>query len=69
MARLIYAPMKSRFLLTRVGDSCFFQALDSEVLANKNNKKLMPRVFRILTVVEAVAPEIVVGQDLAHLSL
>ena len=34
--------MKSRFLLTRVGDSCFFQALDSGVLANKNNKKLMP---------------------------
>jgi hypothetical protein len=33
--------MKSRFLLTRVGDSCFFQALDG-VLANKNNKKLMP---------------------------
>jgi hypothetical protein len=34
--------MKSRFLLTRVGDSCFFYALDSGVLANKNNKKLMP---------------------------
>src|SRR5258705_11146698 len=34
--------MKSRFLLTRVGDSCFFQAVDSRVLANKNNKKLMP---------------------------
>jgi len=33
--------MKSRFLLTRVGDSCFFQALDRRVLANKNNKKLM----------------------------
>jgi hypothetical protein len=35
--------MKSRFLLTCVGDSCFFQAIDSGVLANKNNKKLMPR--------------------------
>jgi hypothetical protein len=34
--------MKSRFLLTRVGDSCFFQAVDSRVLADKNNKKLMP---------------------------
>jgi len=34
--------MKSRFLLTRVGDSCFFQAVDSRVLANKNNKNLMP---------------------------
>jgi hypothetical protein len=33
--------MKSRFLLTRVGDSCFFQALDRRVLANKDNKKLM----------------------------
>jgi len=35
--------MKSRFLLIRVGDACFFQALDSRVLAIKNNKKLMPR--------------------------
>ena len=33
--------MKSRFLLTRVGDSCFFRGLDRRVLANKNNKKLM----------------------------
>src|SRR6266702_8084078 len=33
--------MKSRFLLTRVGDSCFFQALDRRLLANKNNRKPM----------------------------
>ena len=33
--------MKSRSLLTRVGDSCFFRGLDRRVLANKNNKKLM----------------------------
>src|SRR6266851_1661584 len=43
MPRLSNAPMKSRFLLIRVGDACFFQALDSRVLAIKNNKKLMPR--------------------------
>src|SRR6266849_4638502 len=43
MPRLSNAPMKSRFLLIRVGDACFFQSLDSRVLAIKNHQKLMPR--------------------------
>jgi hypothetical protein len=48
-----HAPMKSRFLLTRVGDSCFFQALDSGVLANKNNNKLKPKMPDFAFSVEA----------------
>jgi hypothetical protein len=36
-----HASMKSRFLLTRAGDSCFY-ALIAMVPVNKNNKKLMP---------------------------
>src|SRR2546430_16074486 len=45
--------MKSRFLLTRVGDSCLFQALDRRVLANKNNKKLMLGMPDFAFIVEA----------------
>jgi hypothetical protein len=36
-----HAPMKSRFLITRAGDSCFL-GLDSKGAGHKNNKKLMP---------------------------